>query len=172
MSKNEILRTISIIYFMKIWAASWFPETGPSLIITVWNFIFQFNVIVNVDEIVIFRLLTYDDKDVKKPIILALTMVADIVIALMIQRKINLGSIDPTEYYCKPSILHILIIMANIIFSIGIFVPQVFFNSVSINAIFITIWYYCIDFYVFTYIYFNVPKRKYAIRYIYKLFLR
>ena len=34
MSKNEISRTISYIYFMKIMAASWFPETGPSLLLT------------------------------------------------------------------------------------------------------------------------------------------
>ena len=32
MSKNEISRTKSYIYFMKIWVASWFPETGPSLL--------------------------------------------------------------------------------------------------------------------------------------------
>ena len=35
MSKNEISRTKSYIYFMKIWVASWFPETGPSLIHTI-----------------------------------------------------------------------------------------------------------------------------------------
>ena len=32
MSKNEISRTKSYIYFMKIWVASWFPTTGPSLL--------------------------------------------------------------------------------------------------------------------------------------------
>ena len=37
MSKNEISRTISYIYFMKIMAASWFPETGPSLINNPYN---------------------------------------------------------------------------------------------------------------------------------------
>ena len=35
MSKNEISRTKSYIHFMKIWAASWFPETGPPLICNV-----------------------------------------------------------------------------------------------------------------------------------------
>ena len=31
MSKNEIYRTTSCIYFMKIWLASWFSTTWPSL---------------------------------------------------------------------------------------------------------------------------------------------
>ena len=31
MSKNEILRNISCIYFMKIWVYSWFSTTEPSL---------------------------------------------------------------------------------------------------------------------------------------------
>ena len=117
-------------------------------------------------------MLVHERKTVKKPVLLPLIVVADILIALLIERKIKFSSIDPKEYYCKPSVLHILIIMANIIFSISIFIfgTQVFTDSVFIDSIVITIWYYCIDFYVFTYIYFNVPKRKYAIRYIKKLF--
>ena len=127
---------------------------------------------VNVDEIVIYLLLVHEfkTKTDEKPVFLALVIVADIIIAIMIERKINLSSIDPKEYYCKPSVLHILIIMANIIFSIGIFVPHIFSDSVIIDAISIIIWYYCIDVYAFTYIYFNVPKRKYAMRYVKKIF--
>ena len=132
--------------------------------------LFQFNIVVNVDEIVIYLLLVHERKTVKKPVFIALIIVVDIIIALMIERKIKFSAINPKEYYCKPSVLHILIIMANIIFSIGIFVPQVFSDSGLSDAIFITIWYYCIDVYVFTYIYFNVPKRKYAVRYIKKIF--
>ena len=98
----------------------------------------------------------------EKPVVLPLIMLADVIIALMIERKIKFSSIDPQEYYCKPSILHILIIMANIIFCIS-FLFLVISDSVLGDAIFITIWYYCIDVYVFTYIYFNVPKRNYAI---------
>ena len=117
-------------------------------------------------------MLVHERKTVKKPVFLPLIIAADILIALLIERKSKFSSIDPKEYYCKPSVLHILIIMANIIFSIGIFVfgTQVFSDSVLIDSIFVTIWYYCIDVYVFTYIYFNVPKRKYAIRYIKKMF--
>ena len=125
-------------------------------------------------------MLVHERKPVKKPVFLPLIIVADIIIAFLIERKSKFSSIDPREYYCKPSILHILIIMANIIFSIAIFVPHVFVplifvpqffsDLVYIDAIFVTIWYYCIDVYVFTYIYFNVPKRKYAIRYIKKIF--
>ena len=39
MSKNEISNTKSYIYFMKIWVASWFLETGPSLLgsYVLWN---------------------------------------------------------------------------------------------------------------------------------------
>ena len=96
-------------------------------------------------------------------------MIADVIIALMIERKIKFSSIDPQEYYCKPSILHILIVMANIIFCIS-FLFLVISDSVLGDAIFITVWYYCIDVYVFTYISFNVPKRNYAIRYIKKIF--
>ena len=125
---------------------------------------------VNVDEIVIYPILTHKSKKVEKPVFLAMIIVLDIIIALMIERKIKFSTINPKEYYCKPSVLHILIILANIIFSIAVFVPQVFSDSVLIDAIFITIWYYCIDVYVFTYIYFNVPKRKYAVRYIKKIF--
>ena len=132
--------------------------------------LFQFNIVVNVDEIVMYLILTHERKTVEKPVFLALIIVADIIIALMIERKNKFSSIDPKEYYCKPSILHILIIMANIIFSIALFVPQVFSDSVLIDAIFITIWCYCINVYVFTYIYFNVPKRKYVVRYIKKIF--
>ena len=132
----------------------------------------QFNIVVNVDEIVIYLMLVHERKTVKKPVFLPLIIVADILIALLIERKSKFSSIDPKEYYCKPSVLHILIIMANIIFSIGIFVfgTQVFSDSVFIDSIFVTIFYYCIDVYVFIYIYFNVPKRKYAIRYIKKIF--
>ena len=117
-------------------------------------------------------MLVHERKTVKKPAFLPLIIVADILIALMIERKIKFSSIDPKEYYCKPSVLHILIILANIIFFIGIFVfgTEVFSDSVLIDSIFVTILYYCIDVYVFTYIYFNVPKRKYAIRYIKKIF--
>ena len=132
--------------------------------------LFQFNFVVNIDEFVINLLLIHKSKTVEQPVVLSLVMVADVIIALMIERKIKFSAINPKEYYCKPSVLHILIIMANIIFSIAVFVPQVFSDSVLIDAIFITIWYYCIDVYVFTYIYFNVPKRKYAIRYIKKIF--
>ena len=127
---------------------------------------------VNVDEIVIYLLLVHEfkTKTDEKPVFLALVIVADIIIAIMIERKINLSSIDPKEYYCKPSVLQILIIMANIIFSIGIFVPHIFSDSVVIDTISIIIWYYSIDVYAFTYIYFNVPKRKYAMRYVKKIF--
>ena len=124
---------------------------------------------VNVDKVVINLLLVHECKTVEKPVVLPLIMVADVIIALMIERKIKFSSIDPQEYYCKPSILHILIIMANVIFCIS-FLFLVISDSVLGDAIFITIWYYCIDVYVFTYIYFNVPKRKYAIRYIKKMF--
>ena len=132
----------------------------------------QFNIVVNVDEIVIYLMLVHERKIVKKPVFLPLIIVADIIIALLIERKIKFSSIDPKEYYCKPSVLHILIILANIIFFIGIFLfgTEVFSDSVFIDSIFVTILYYCIDVYVFTYIYFNVPKRKYAIRYIKKIF--
>ena len=123
-------------------------------------------------------MLVHESKTVKKPVFLTLIIVADIIIALLIERKRKIFSNNPKEYYCKPSILQILIIMANIIFSIVIFVShihnifgsQVFSDSIFIDSIFVTIWYYCIDVYVFTYIYFNVPKRKYAIRYIKKMF--
>ena len=130
---------------------------------------------VDIDRIVVHYLYTLQHKTVEKPILLTLTLIADIVLALMIERKIKLSSIDPDEYYCKPSILHIFIIMANVIFSIGVFIPNViaphvFSDTVLIDTIFITIWYYLIDVYAFTYIYFNVPKRKYAIRYICKIF--
>ena len=130
---------------------------------------------VDIDRIVAHYLYIHQDKTVEKPIILTLTVVANIVLALMIERKIKLSSIDPDEYYCKPSILHIFIIMANIIFGIGVFIPNViaphvFSDTVLIDTIFITIWYYLIDVYAFTYIYFNVPKRNYAIRYIHKIF--
>ena len=127
---------------------------------------------VNVDEIVIYLLLVHEfkTKTDEKPVFLALVIVADIIIAIMIERKINLSSIDPKEYYCKPSVLHIFIIMANIIFSIGIFVPHISSDSVIIDTISIIIWYYSIDVYAFTYIYFNVPKRKYAMRYVKKIF--
>ena len=127
---------------------------------------------VNVDEIVIYLLLVHEfkTKTNEKPVFLAFVIVADIIIAIMIERKINLSSIDPKEYYCKPSVLHIFIIMANIIFSIGIFVPHIFSDSVIIDTISIIIWYYSIDVYAFTYIYFNVPKRKYAMRYVKKIF--
>ena len=102
---------------------------------------------VNVDEIVIYLLLVHEfkTKTDEKPVFLALVIVADIIIAIMIERKINLSSIDPKEYYCKPSVLHIFIIMANIIFSIGIFVPHIFSDSVVIDTISIIIWYYSID---------------------------
>jgi hypothetical protein len=126
--------------------------------------------VVNVDEFVIYLLLVHEQKTVMKPVFLPLIIVADVIIALMIERKIKFSSIDPKEYHCKPSVLHILIIMANIIFSISILFLLVFPDSVLIDAIFITIWYYCINVYVFTYIYFNVPKRKYAVRYIKKIF--
>ena len=115
-------------------------------------------------------MLVHERKTVKKPAFLPLIIVADILIALMIERKIKFSSIDPKEYYCKPSVLHIFIIMANIIFSIGIFVPHIFSDSVIIDTISIIIWYYSIDVYAFTYIYFNVPKRKYAMRYVKKIF--
>ena len=124
---------------------------------------------VNIEEFVINLLLVHKGKKVEQPLILPLIMVADVIIALMIERKIKFSSIDPQEYYCKPSILHILIVMANIIFCIS-FLFLVISDSVLGDAIFITIWYYCIDVYVFTYIYFNVPKRKYAIRCIKKIF--
>ena len=132
--------------------------------------LFQFNIAVNVDDVVIYLMLVHERKSVKKPVFLTLIIVADIIIALLIERKSKFFSINPKEYYCKPSILQILIIMANIIFSIVIFGSQVFSDSIFIDSIFVTIWYYCIDVYVFTYIYFNVPKRKYAIRYIKKIF--
>ena len=125
---------------------------------------------VNIDEFVINLLLVHKCKKVEQPVVLPLIMVADVIIALMIERKIKISAINPKEYYCKPSVLHILIIMANIIFSIAVFVPQVFSDSVLIDAIFFTICYYFIDVYVFTYMYFNVPKRKYAVRYIKKIF--
>ena len=126
-------------------------------------------------------MLVHESKTVKKPVFLTLIIVADIIIALLIERKRKIFSNNPKEYYCKPSILQILIIMANIIFSIVIFVSHIhnifglvwfkfFSDSIFIDSIFVTIWYYCIDVYVFTYIYFNVPKRKYAIRYIKKMF--
>ena len=132
--------------------------------------LFQFNIAVNVDDVVIYLMLVHERKTVQKPVFLTLIIVADIIIALLIERKSKFFSINPKEYYCKPSILQILIIMANIIFSIVIFGSQVFSDSIFIDSIFVTIWYYCIDVYVFTYIYFNVPKRKYAIRYIKKIF--
>ena len=125
---------------------------------------------VRLDDIVIYYLLVHEDKTVKKPIFLFLIIVADIVIALAIERKIKFSAIDPKEYYCKPSILHILIVTANIIFIIGVVVPQVFSDSILIDSAFITIWYYFFDIYVFTYIYYNVPKRKYAIKCISKIF--
>ena len=130
---------------------------------------------VDIDRIVAHYLYIHQDESVEKPIILTLTVVANIILALMIERKIKLSSIDPDEYYCNPSILHIFIIMANIIFSIGVFIPNViaphvFSDTVLIDTIFITIWYYLIDVYAFTYIYFNVPKRNYAIRYMCKIF--
>ena len=126
-------------------------------------------------------MLVHESKTVKKPVFLTLIIVADIIIAFLIERKRKIFSNNPKEYYCKPSILQILIIMANIIFSIVIFVSHIhnifglvwfkfFSDSIFIDSIFVTIWYYCIDVYVFTYIYFNVPKRKYAIRYIKKMF--
>ena len=124
---------------------------------------------VNIDEFVINLLLVHKCKKVEQPVILPLIMVADVIIALMIERKIKFSSIDPQEYYCKPSILHILIVMANIIFCIS-FLFLVISDSVLGDAIFITVWYYCIDVYVFTYIYFNVPKRNYAIKHIKKIF--
>ena len=132
--------------------------------------LFQFNIAVNVDEVVIYLMLVHERKTVKKPVFLTLIIVADIIIALLIERKSKFFSINPKEYYCKPSILQILIIMANIIFSLVIFGSEVFSGSIFIDSIFVTIWYYCIDVYVFTYIYSNVPKRKYAIRYIRKMF--
>ena len=127
---------------------------------------------VNVDEIVIYLLLVHEfkTKTNEKPVFLALIIVVDIIIALMIERKIKFSAINPKEYYCKPSVLHIFIIMANIVFSIGIFVPHIFSDSVIIDTISIIIWYYSIDVYAFTYIYFNVPKRKYAMRYVKKIF--
>ena len=125
---------------------------------------------VNIEEFVINLLLVHKGKKVEQPLILPLIMVADVIIALMIERKIKFSAINPKEYYCKPSVLHILIIIANIIFGIAFFVPQVFSDSVLIDAIFFTICYYFIDVYVFTYMYFNVPKRKYAVRYIKKIF--
>ena len=131
--------------------------------------LFQFNFVVNIDEFVINLLLIHKSKTVEQPVVLSLVMVADVIIALMIERKIKFSSIDPQEYYCKPSILHIMIIMANIIFCIS-FLFLVISDSFLGDAIFITVWYYCIDVYVFTYIYFNVPKRNYAIRYIKKIF--
>ena len=112
-------------------------------------------------------MLVHERKTVKKPAFLPLIIVADILIALMIERKIKFSSIDPKEYYCKPSILHILIIIANIIFCIS-FLFLVISDSVLGDAIIITVWYYCINVYVFTYIYFNVPKRNYALRYMYQ----
>ena len=124
---------------------------------------------VNVDEIVLYFMLAHERKTVKKPGLLPLIVVANIVIALLIERKIKFSSIDPQEYYCKPSILQIMIIMANVIFCIS-FLFLVISDSVLGDAIFITVWYFCIDVYVFTYIYFNVPKRNYAIRYIKKIF--
>ena len=124
---------------------------------------------VNIEEFVINLPLVHKGKKVEQPLILPLIMVADVIIALMIERKIKFSSIDPQEYYCKPSILHILIVMANIIFCIS-FLFLVISDSVLGDAIFITVWYYCIDVYVFTYIYFNVPKRNYAIRCIKKIF--
>ena len=124
---------------------------------------------VNVDDVVIYLMLIHERKTVKKPVFLPLIIIADIIIALLIERKIKFSSIDPQEYYCKPSNLHILLVMANIIFCIS-FLFLVISDSVLGDAIFITIWYYCINVYVFTYIYFNVPKRKYAVRYIKKIF--
>ena len=132
--------------------------------------LFQFIIVVNVDEMVSYLILTHERKKLERPVFLAMIIVIDIIIALMIERKIKFSAIDPKEYYCKPSVLHILIIMANIIFGIAFFVPQVFSDSVLIDAIFFTICYYFIDVYVFTYMYFNVPKRKYAVRYIKKIF--
>ena len=124
---------------------------------------------VNIDEFVINLLLIHESKAVKQPVVLPLIMIADVIIALMIERKVKFSSIDPQEYYCKPSILHLLLIVANIIFCIS-FLFLVISDSVLGDAIFITVWYYCIDVYVFTYIYFNVPKRNYAIRCIKKIF--
>ena len=124
---------------------------------------------VNIDEFVINLLLIHKSKTVEQPVVLPLVMVADVIIALMIERKVKFSSIDPQEYYCKPSILHLLLIVANIIFCIS-FLFLVISDSVLGDAIFITVWYYCIDVYVFTYIYFNVPKRNYAIKYIKKIF--
>ena len=88
--------------------------------------LFQFNIAVNVDEVVIYLMLVHERKTVKKPVFLTLIIVADIMIALLIERKSKFFIINPKEYYCKPSILQILIIMANIIFSIVIFGSQVF----------------------------------------------
>ena len=124
---------------------------------------------VNIDEFVINLLLIHESKAVKQPVVLPLIMIADVIIALMIERKVKFSSIDPQEYYCKPSILHLLLIVANIIFCIS-FLFLVISDSVLGDAIFITVWYFCIDVYVFTYIYFNVPKRNYAIRCIKKIF--
>ena len=129
---------------------------------------------VDLKELVIYHLLTHETREVKKPIILTMILVADICLALLIQRKVvRLSYIDPMEYYCKPSILNILIILANVIFSVGIIVPYAFSDgTVLFDAISITMWSYSIDVYVFTYLYLNIPKRKYVKRLISKICLR
>ena len=128
---------------------------------------------VDLKELVIYHLLIHETREVKKPIILTMILVADICLALLIQRKVRLSYIDPMEYYCKPSILNILIILANVIFSVGVIVPYAFSDgTVLFDAISITMWSFCIDVYVFTYLYLNIPKRKYVTRLIYKICLR
>ena len=132
---------------------------------------------VDLKELVIYHLLTHEtsevNPEVNKPIILTMILLADIFFALLIQRKVRLSYIDPMEYYCKPSILNVLIILANVIFSVGVIVPYAFSDgTVLFDAISITMWSYCIDVYVFTYLYVNIPKRKYVARLISKICLR
>ena len=128
---------------------------------------------VDIKELVIYLLLTKEKEEVKPPIVLTLILVADIFVALLIQRKIRISSIDPMEYYCKPSILNVLIILANVMFSIGVIVPYAFSDgTVLFDFISITMWSYCIDVYVFTYLYLNVPKRKYVTRLLCNIFQR
>ena len=135
---------------------------------------FQLGFVVDIKELVLYHLLTHETREVKKPIILTMILVADICFALLIQRKVvRLSYIDPMEYYCKPSILNVLIILANVIFSVGVIVPYAFSDgTVLFDAISITMWSYCIDVYVFTYLYLNIPKRKYVTRLISKICLR
>ena len=52
----------------------------------------QFNIVVNVDEIVIYLMFVHEHKTVQKPVFLPL-------IALLIERKRKISSIDPKEYY-------------------------------------------------------------------------